>query len=115
MLVTFRTKAYASITMFGDVAKTLIKLMGHSGAIPGALMPEDIPAALQRLQAAVQEQAGEPLEPAPGARTAPTPEASKTTREAGDGPAVSLAQRARPLIELLSAAAAEGDYVMWDS
>ncbi|NCA72303.1 MAG: DUF1840 domain-containing protein [Sphingobacteriia bacterium] len=105
MLVTFKTKAHASITMFGDVAKTLIKLMGHSGAIPGALMAEDIPAALERLQAAVAEQPDAPLEPATG-RT--------QTRAAGEERAVSLAHRARPLIELLSAAAADGEYVMWD-
>jgi hypothetical protein len=30
MLVTFTTKAYANITMFGDVAVTLLKMMGHS-------------------------------------------------------------------------------------
>jgi hypothetical protein len=53
MLVTFRTEAFASVTMFGDVAVTLIKLMGHSGAVPSALMPEDIPEALERLKAAV--------------------------------------------------------------
>ncbi|MEA1053075.1 DUF1840 family protein, partial [Lamprobacter modestohalophilus] len=33
MLITFETKAHANITMFGDVAVTLIKLMGHSGAV----------------------------------------------------------------------------------
>ncbi|MHB1236388.1 MAG: DUF1840 family protein, partial [Gallionella sp.] len=28
MLVTFTTKAYADITMFGDVALALLKMMG---------------------------------------------------------------------------------------
>ena len=45
MLVTFKTEAYASITMFGDVAVALIKLMGHSGTVPGAVLAEDVPAA----------------------------------------------------------------------
>jgi hypothetical protein len=107
MLVTFRTKAYADITMFGDVAVTLIKLMGHSGSVPGALMPEDIPAALARLKAAVAEHADDPLDPAPTAR-------SPTREDGKDGPHVSLAHRALPLIELLAAAAADGAYVMWD-
>lgn len=105
MLVTFRTKAYANITMFGDVAVTLLKLMGQSGGVPGALMPEDIPAALTRLKAAVAERADEPLEPGSGSRPA---------HEAGEGQHVSLAHRAMPLIELLAAAAADGEYVMWD-
>lgn len=107
MLVTFRTKAHASITMFGDVAATLLKLMGHSGAIPGALMPEDIPAALTRLKAAVEEHSEEPLDPAPsGTHSAPS--------DGESGQYVSLAHRALPLIDLLDAAATDGEYVMWD-
>lgn len=108
MLVTFQTKAYANITMFGDVAKTLIKLMGHSGAIPGALMPEDIPDALARLKAAVAEHPDQPLDPTPGG----TRPQNKDDR---DGPHVSLAHRALPLIELLTAAAAAREHVMWDA
>ena len=48
MLVTFHTKAYANITMFGDVAKQLLELLGHSGTIPSAIKAEDVPAALAR-------------------------------------------------------------------
>jgi hypothetical protein len=107
MLVTFRTKAYASITMFGEVARTLIKLMGHSGAIPGALMPDDIPAALQRLKAAVEEHPDDPLDPTPRGGT-------PTDRERTEGTHVSLAHRALPLIALLSAAEADHEYVMWE-
>jgi hypothetical protein len=107
MLVTFRTKAYADITMFGDVAVALLKLMGHSGAVPGALMPEDIPAALARLKTAVEEHAQEPLDPAPS-------DAYPAPRDGNEGRYVSLAHRALPLIELLTAAAADGVYVMWD-
>jgi hypothetical protein len=107
MLVTFRTKAYADITMFGDVAVTLIKLMGHSGAVPGAIMPEDIPAALAKLETAVEEHAETPLDP--------TPSGSQAARQDGkEGQHVSLAHRALPLIELLNAAAADNAYVMWD-
>jgi hypothetical protein len=107
MLVTFRTKAYANITMFGDVAVTLLKLMGHSGTVPGALMPDDLPKALARLKAAVEEHADEPLDPAPSS----TQSASQDDQE---GRYVSLAHRALPLIELLTAADADGEYVMWD-
>jgi len=53
MLVTFETKSHAPITMFGDVAVTLIKMMGHSGTVPSALLAQDVPAALERLKAAV--------------------------------------------------------------
>jgi len=101
MLVTFTTSAYADITMFGDVALHLLKLMGHSATVPGALLAEDIPAALQRLEAAVEAD-----------KQSPEPEQSE---EGEEDEAVSLSHRALPLIELLKAAAKEKCNVMWDS
>jgi hypothetical protein len=87
--------------MFGDVAVRLLKLMGHGGTVPGALLAEDVPAALERLQAAIEKEKQLPDEQAP---------------EAGDEePAVSLPHRALPLIELLKAAAKANCNVMWDS
>ena len=53
MLVTFTTKAYADITMFGDVALSMLKMMGHSGTVPSAIRAADVPAALSRLKAAI--------------------------------------------------------------
>ncbi len=102
MLITFQTKAYAPITMFGDVAITLIKLMGHSGSVPSALLAEDVPGALKRLQAAVIEHPDEPLGPQNG-------DSDRNDKAQH----VSLAHRALPLIELLKAAAADEVDVMW--
>lgn len=101
MLVTFRTKAYADITMFGDVAKQLLKLMGHSGTVPSAIAAEDVPAALERLRKAVAEL---------------PPQEKKTARDddrSGEPPRVGLAQRAFPLLQLLEAAAADNCPVSW--
>ena len=53
MLVTFRSTATDSITMFGDVATSLLKLMGASGKVPGALHADDVPGALRQLEAAL--------------------------------------------------------------
>jgi hypothetical protein len=105
VLITFQTDAYASITMFGDVAVTLIRLMGHSGAIPGALLAEDVPAALARLRKAVAANPDALLDPA-----SPKPKGSNADEE----PHVSLAHRALPLIELLQAAATQDKNVVWD-
>ncbi|WP_295393078.1 DUF1840 domain-containing protein [uncultured Thiodictyon sp.] len=105
MLVTFETQAHANITMFGEVAVSLLKLMGQSGTVPGAILAADVPEALQRLRAAVSEHADEPLDPAP------TP----GTKDDGEGQHVSLAHRTLPLIDLLEAAAAAGENVMWGS
>ena len=101
MLVTFTCPAYADITMFGDVAIRLLKMMGHSATVPGALAAEDIRPALDRLVAAVrvEEQSAEP---------------ATSGGDDDDEPPVSLSHRALPLIELLKAAAEKPCSVMWD-
>jgi hypothetical protein len=105
MLITFKTEAYANITMFGDVAVALIKLMGHSGTVPGALLAADIPEALDRLKQAVAADPNATLDP----------EKVKDRNEDSDEPRISLAHRALPLMELLEAAAAGGKNVIWES
>ena len=102
MLVTFRTKAYADITMFGDVAVRLLRLIGHSGTVPGALLADDIGPALERLKAAVEAD-----------REASAGSAISESGDSADEP-VSLANRALPLMELLEAAQRQGATVMWD-
>ena len=112
MLVTFHTKAYANITMFGDVAKQLLELLGHSGTIPSAIKAEDVPAALARLEAALEQRR------AADAAEAAAADALESDRRRGDYSAprkVTLSQRAVPLRELLRAAVANKADVMWDS
>ena len=46
MLITFKSDAYADIIMFGDIAERLLKMMGHSGTVPSAILADDVPAAL---------------------------------------------------------------------
>jgi len=103
MLITFSTPAYPKITMFGDIAVKLLKLMGHSGKIPGALSAADVPVALEKLRAGVQAQLAAEPEPEPAEIQDPAAE-----------PRVGLATRAFPLIELLQAAADAEKEVMWD-
>ena len=97
MLVTFTTKAYADITMFGNVALAMLKMMGHSTTVPGAILAADVPAALGRLRTAI--------------------DAEKTSLPVSDNdaeePTVSMAHRALPLINLLAAAAKADADVMW--
>jgi hypothetical protein len=87
--------------MFGDIAVRLLKMMGHSGTVPSALLAADIGPALQRLKAAVDSSA---------------PEAKPPPGKNGDDkqPNVSLKQRAFPLIELMERAAARGVDITWD-
>ena len=99
MLVTFTTKAYADITMFGDIGKQMLKMMGHSTKVPGAILAADVPEALARLRAAIE------------AEKAPPP--AQDRGEDDDEPVVSLATRALPLIDLLAAAEKAKSTVMW--
>ncbi len=99
MLVTFTTDAYADITMFEDVALTLIEMMGHSKTIPGAILAADVPLALDRLKAAINaEKVSSP---------------AKDEDDKDKPPAVSMANRALPLIQFLTAAAEAECDVMW--
>jgi hypothetical protein len=93
ILVTFTTDAYAGITMFGDVALAMLKMMGHSATVPGAILAADVPVALSRLTAAI--------------------DAEKSSPPVADGSGVSMALRGLPLINLLTAAAKADSNVMW--
>jgi len=96
MLVKFRSDA-GDMIMFGNVAVDLLKMMGQSGVLPGALLAADVPAALERLKRAVAAQPGR---------------SADSTDEAGETP-VSLRQRAFPLIELLARCAEHRYDVIW--
>ena len=98
MLVTFSTNAYSDITLFGDIALTLLKMMGHSGTIPGAILVADVPVALSRLTTAINAEKASP------------PDDKDEDRDESE---VSMAQRSLPLINLLTAAAKANSNVMW--
>jgi hypothetical protein len=102
MLVTFSCPAYADITMFGEVAVRLLKMMGHSGKVPSAFLADEVPAVLERLEAALKTD----IQVNPS-------EASNENED--EDQKVSLSHRALPLIELLKASAKEECNVMWDS
>jgi hypothetical protein len=105
MLVTFHSKASGDVTMFGDVAVTLLKLAGHSGTVPGAILAGDIPSALARLKQEITAAGSEEADghdPGKGADDPDTP------------PPVGLRLRAWPLIQLLSTAAEQGCDVKWE-
>jgi Domain of unknown function (DUF1840) len=101
MLITFQSKSYANITMFGDVAMSLLKLMGHSGNVPGAILAKDIPAALGKLEQGLK-------------KLAQSDQPSQKSDNDEKEEAISLDKRAIPLIEMLEAAIKENCNVMWD-
>ena len=111
MLITFRGENTGSIQMFGAHAHELLRLMGTSGRDQGALMAEDVPDALARLEAAIEGR----REQDAAARDAAEADAEEARAEGRDAepPGPSLSVRAVPLIELLKQAVATNSYVMW--
>jgi hypothetical protein len=106
MLIRFESKA-GRLTMFGDVAVHLLKMMGHSGTVPGALLAADIPAAVERLEKAMENPPPLPDKPKP-------PAGEKRDGEEEHEAPVPLPQRAYPLLQLLRDAAAQKADVMWE-
>ncbi|EHH1033579.1 DUF1840 domain-containing protein [Vibrio parahaemolyticus] len=107
MLITFRCRSYANVTMFGDIALEMIKMMGHSGTVPGSISAQDVPDALSKLTSALSaKNAAE--------ENLPT-DVDVDEEEEQAEPAASLGRRAFPLIELLKSAIKEECEVMWDN
>ncbi|MEO7386759.1 MAG: DUF1840 domain-containing protein [Gammaproteobacteria bacterium] len=100
MLVRFSSLKTESITMFGESAIQLIRMLGGSGNIPGAIAAEDIGPAVQALREKLATQAAPPPE---------VPASSDDSQAA-----VPFATRAVPLIDLLERAAAAQVAVIWE-
>ena len=98
MLLTFKTRAYADITMFGEVGMKMLEMMDFGSRVPGAVSAEDLPTALANLEAALAR--------------LPQPEAASADED--DGPKIGLHTRALPLIELLRAAIDDESPVRWE-
>lgn len=101
MLVTFHSKNYYPITMFGEVALQLLQGMGLNPKVPGAIYADDVPQALWQLQQwlELQQPAAPELEPVTGLAAAQP---------------VGIKLRAVPLLEMLQGAAKAQHGVSWD-
>ena len=99
VLVTFRSKSYADITMFGEVGVALLKLMDYGVTVPGGIVSADVGKALKNLQQGLLE-IPEEVEP--------------EEDEDDEPPRINLPTRALPLIELLQAAYADENDVRWE-
>jgi hypothetical protein len=115
MLVTFKSSATESITMFKDAAVELLRLMGATGRIPGGLNPDDVPEALSKLESSIERlkaatHAGTPARPADNEDRATDEGDQDEDRE----PPVAITTRAVPLLSLLKRAAAANAELVWE-
>lgn len=108
MIVKFTTR-FGHLTMLGETAVSLLRLAGHSGTVPGAILAADLPAALRDLQRGLV---------ASGDQPSPPPvlqDDEDTDDDAGDRePPVTLRKRAVPLIDMIETAIARGSDLMWE-
>ncbi len=105
-MITFNTEHAGSIMMFDEPARALLRMMGTSASVKGALLAEDVPAALASLEAALQG-----LPPEAVGQQGDAEEGEKN--ETKDAVLVTLAQRAVPLRDLLRRAVETESYVSW--
>jgi hypothetical protein len=112
MIVTFQSPASGDVIMFGDVAQRMMKLMGKDPSDKGIVTVEQLPEAIARLKAAIEEDKQQRA----GVREEDLPQ----TEPAGVGghaqsarPFVTLTQRAVPLLELLEWSLKKKKPVVW--
>lgn len=102
MLYEFRSKAAGTVTMTGPVAERLLAIVGKDPGPKGIFTVEQMGPAIAALQAAVEREKAEG-----------SPDGGEDD-ERRDGPrAISLAQRAWPLVDLLKAAMKADQVVTW--
>ncbi|MBD5804168.1 hypothetical protein AZOA_36110 [Azoarcus sp. Aa7] len=108
MLITFKSAAGADVIMFGDIAKKLVAILGKDPQDgKGIVTVEQLPDAIARLRAAIEEDKARRAGQAQDDDEEPDPERH------GMGAPVNLAQRAWPLLDLLEASQKEGVPVVW--
>jgi hypothetical protein len=111
MIVIFQSPASGDVIMFGDVAKRMMKLMGKVPTDKGIVTVEQLPEAIARIKAAIEEDKQQ--------RAGKSPEDLPQTEPDGGGgagssrPYVSLTQRAVPLLELLEWSLKKKKPVVW--
>lgn len=98
MLITFTSRKSASVMMFGEIAKQMMRLVGKEPTDQGTVTVADLPAAIAKLKAAIALDRG-------GAQV--------TTSDDSEEIAVGAAQRALPLLTLFEESLKGDAPVVW--
>jgi len=100
MLYKFRSKASADLIMLEPNGRQLLEIMGKDPRPPGILLPQEMARAMQALQQALDDE-------------------TQALHEAGVQPhavpagAVSLRQRALPMLDMLRRCERAGAEIVW--
>jgi len=99
MLITFKTKSYADIVMFGEVGIKMLEMMDYGVSVPGAIVAEDVPRSLINLKQGLES-------------VIEIVQSADSTED--DQVKISLHLRAVPLIGLLQSAIDDENHVRWE-
>lgn len=105
MIYKFKSKAAGDVIMLGPTGDKVLALIGKDKTPQGIIEPAQMPAAIQALSDAVAAD--------DAARAAGKDAAAVDDEPAGARDAISLRQRAWPLVELLKRAHAADEPVTW--
>ena len=103
MLYKFKSRATADLIMLEPQGRQMVQIIGKTPGPKGIVTVEQIPGAIAALQAAVAAEEALPQ----------APDLTEEEREEQRSKAVSLRQRATPLIDMLRRSAAEDADVVW--
>ena len=108
MLVKFSTR-FGQLVMQGEPAVALIRLGGHSGTVPSAVLAADLPEFLAKLRAGLELQ-GDQVSPPPPAKE---PGGAWDDDEPRERP-IQLRLRAVPLLDMLETAIRQHSDLFWE-
>jgi Domain of unknown function (DUF1840) len=109
MLVKFST-GFGQLVMQGEPAVALIRLGGHSGTVPSAVLAADLPGFLAKLRAGLELQ-GDQVSPPPPAKE--PGDAWDDAEEPRERP-IKLRLRAVPLLDMLETAIRQHSDLFWE-
>ena len=105
MIYKFRSKAAGDVIMMGPSGDAVLRTIGKTPAPKGIIEPAAMPAAIQAIEQAILAEEE--------ARRQAEAEAEAEGKTLPPREAVSLRQRAWPLVEMMKRSHAEGKEIVW--
>ena len=105
MIYKFKSKAAGDVIMMGPTGDQVLRVIGREPAPKGIFEVADMPAAISAIERAIADDAA--------ARKQAEDEAAAEGKKLGPRDAVSLRQRAWPLVEMMKRSMAEGHEIVW--
>jgi len=105
MIYKFRSKSAGDVIMMGPSGDQVLRIIGKSPAPTGIIEPAAMPAAIAAIERAIVAE--------DEARKQAEAEAEAEGKKLPPRDAVSLRQRAWPLVEMMKRSHAEGKEVVW--